>query len=323
MTNQPVTQPRQPINWLALWCKFDSTFFPVIPDPQRHLSWWQYLLFAGVGLVIFSFIASFLPANGFVAYDWVNYFSKGERGYGLEYYPPWMVWVQYLTWPGLLGITFTGLALALYQRYASPLIMVLAFLTFPFIWVIFLGQIEGVIVFGLTGMPWLVPLVTIKPQVGYLAFLARKEHLAVLIGWMALSLVIWGFWPLDMLKIGHYVAWQEPHDISWFPWSVPLALVLMWFSRGDADMLMVAGTFALPYVHSYHYFVILPAMARLKWWVALLALIISWLPLLANWFGPWCWQLGHLFPILLWVSLYLKRRRLLSTNQEQPLAPVG
>jgi hypothetical protein len=270
------------IDWPALWQKIETTLFPELPNPKRSMPWWQYLAFVGVGIIVFSFLGSFLPAEGLIGYDWVNFFSTSEQEYGLSYYPPWVEYVSYLSWPVLLGLTFTGLALGLYQRRASLLVMVIAFFTLPAFWLVFLGQIEGLVVFGLTGLPWLAPLITIKPQVGYLAFLARKKDLAVLIVWLALSMAIWGLWPLDMLSIGNFTAWEEPHDISLWPWSLPVVIVLMWLSRGDEDMLMLAGTFALPYLHSYHYFVVLPALARVSQGVAVLAVMISWLPLLAN-----------------------------------------
>ncbi|HXV97013.1 MAG TPA: hypothetical protein VEC93_01220 [Anaerolineae bacterium] len=307
------------VNWPALWRKIDTTFFPDLPRPTRSMPVWQYLLFVIVGVAVFSFVGSFLPPTGLIGFDWLNFFSTPEQEAGLSYYPPWIKYVSYLSWPVLLGLTFTGLALALYQRRASLLVIILAFLTLPTLWVVFLGQVEGIVLFGLTGLPWLVPLITIKPQVGYLAFLARKRDLAVLLIWLALSIVIWGPWPLNMLTISNFTAWEQPHDISLWPWSLPLFVILLWFSRGDEDMLMLAGMFALPYLHSYHYFVVLPAMARVTQWVAVAVAVISWLPLLANWLGPWAWQLGHLFPIILWLNLYFQRRTWLRANRNQPL----
>lgn len=313
----------KPVNWPTLWRKIEAILFPELPKQNRSLTWWQYLLFVVIGTVIFSFLGLFLPAEGLIGYDWVHFFSTSEQEYGVSYYPPWMQYVSYLTWPGLVGLTFTGLALALYQRRASLLVMALAFFTLPAFWIFFLGQIDGLIVLGLTGLPWLAPLVTIKPQVGYLAYLARKKDLAVLLIWLVISMIIWGPWPLDMLTISNFTVVKEPHDISLWPWSLPLVVILLWLSRGDEDMLMLAGTFALPYLHSYHYFVVLPAIARVPSWVAVLAVVISWLPLLANWVGPWAWQLGHLFPIILWVSLYLKRRTLAGREQAQNLSSTS
>lgn len=308
------------LHWPTLWRKIDTLLFPNLPQQNRSLTLWQYLLFVTVGITIFSFLGLFLPPGGLLGYDWIHFFSTPEQEYGLSYYPPWIQYVSYLTWPGLIGLTFTGLALALYQRRASLPVMAIAFFTLPTLWIIFLGQVDGLIVFGLTGLPWLVPFVTIKPHVGYLACLASKKNLVSLLIWLAISVIIWGPWPLNMLTIGNFTVLKEPHDISLLPWSLPLVLVLGWLSRGDEDMLMLAGTFALPYLHSYHYFVVLPAMARVTLWVAVLAAVISWLPLLANWFGPWAWQLGHLFPLILWLNLYLKRRALGRVEPAQQVA---
>lgn len=296
------------MSWPERWRRLEAILFPPIPDQQRSLVWWQYLLFVAVGVPVFALIGSFLPANGFIGYDWVYYFSLGQRGQGLEYYPPWLILVRYLTWPGLLGVTFTGLALALYQRRASRLVLIAAFLSLPVFWVVFLGQLEGILLFGLTGLPWLTPLAMIKPQASYLAFLARKEYLLGLLIWLLISLAIWGLWPLDLLQIKTYADIGEPHDISLWPWSLPLALVMVWFSRGDMDMLMLAGTFMLPYLHPYHYFIVVPALARIRPELAVLLVAVTWLPLLANWLGPGAWYLGHLFPIVLWLALYFKRR---------------
>lgn len=307
------------MNWPVLWRKIETILFPEVPNPKRPMIWWHYLLFIVIGVAVFSFAASFLPPEGLIGYDWVHFFGTGEQKEGLSYYPPWVIYVRYLTWPGLLGLTFTGLALSLYQRRASLLAMGLAFFTLPALWIIFLGQIDGLIVFGLTGLPWLAPFVTIKPQVGYLAYLARKKDLIVLLIWLAISLVIWGLWPLSMLTISNFTVLQEPHDVSLWPWSLPFVLVLLWLSRGDEDMLMLAGTFALPYLHPYHYFVVLPAMARLTHWVVVLTVVVSWLPMLANWLGPWAWQLSHLFPFLMWFNLYLQRRTLTRAKQADQL----
>lgn len=295
-------------NLLLVLRKIDLILFPHSPDVFRKLSLLEYVLFIGIGIFLFGFIASFLKPNGFIGYDWVYYFSLGQRGYGVEYYPPWIIYVSYLTWPGLIGATFTGLALALYQRRVSRGVMVAAFFSFPVWWTIFLGQVDGLVMLGLTGLPWLIPFVTLKPQVGYFACLAQKKYLMALIGWYVISIIIWGWWPLDMFGINTYIAWHQPHDINMWPWSIPIVLILFWFSRGDVDLLMLAGTFGMPYFHSYHQILIVPALARVGRWVALIAVAISWLPLGANWVGDWGWYLGHLFAIILWVALFQQRR---------------
>ena len=292
----------------ALWHSIDLLFFPVVHDENRRLSLREFLLFVICGFAVFSAIGLLFSSAGFAGYDWQHFFSTGQRGSGIGYYPPWVIYVRHLTWPGLIGVTFTGLALALYQRRASLLATVAAFSSLPLFWTLFLGQIDGVVLFGLTGLPWLVPLATIKPQVALFAILARKQHLLALLIWLVISVAVWGWWPLDMAQIGHFASLGQPHDIHLWPWSLPVVVILLCLSRGDADMLMLAGTFALPYLHSYHYILVTPALARVPKPVAVVAAAISWLPVLAYWCGPWAWFLGHLFPLLLWVSLYQRRR---------------
>ncbi len=57
-----------------------------------------------------------------------------------------------------------------------------------------------------------------------------------------------------------YEGATQPQNISLWSWSIPLALILLWLSRGDMDMLMLAGTFVTPHLIPYSY-VVVPAIA--------------------------------------------------------------
>jgi hypothetical protein len=85
-----------------------------------------------------------------------------------------------------------------------------------------------------------------------------------------------------------------------------LFLLTIWFSRGDMDMLMVCGAFITPYVIFYNLLPLAPAVARLKPRAALLALILSFLSLSANWLGPNGWWLGWAFAPWIWIGLAAK-----------------
>ena len=298
---------------LGFWERLECILFPPMHDPIRRLTLRDYVIFALPSVVVCSAVGIWLSPEGLMGYDWQHYFSSGQRTYGTGYYPPWIVLVAYLGWPILVGLTLAGLALALYQRKSTPIAAASACLTLPVFWVLFLGQVDGIALFGLTGLPWLIPLATIKPQVSYLACLANKRYFFALIIWLAISMAIWGLWPLDMLGIAEFSAWQQPHDIHLWPWSLPIVLVMLWLSRGDVDMLMLAGTFAMPYLHPYHYLLVVPALARVAQGIAVLACAVAWQPLLANWYGDWCWYLGHLFPLILWGSLFIRRWRFASS----------
>lgn len=298
----------------------------LFPPPfyhQRPLTWWRYIFIVVGTTFIFSTIGFFIKADGFIGYDWYHAFSRGQ----LEpYYPPYIGYIKWFTWPGLVGLTCAALFIGLYQRYASLLVIVFAFFSLPLLWVLFLGQVDGLVLLGLTGLPWLTPLATLKPQISAFAFLANKRWLIIFILWILFTILIWGMWPLDMLN--HNTHWEkifgkeitaQPQNISLWPWTIPLALVMLWLSRGDMDMLMLAGTIVTPHIIPYSYIVVLPAIARVKIWLAVSLVALTWLPLLANWLGPWAWHLGHLFPLILWLNLYLKRRTLLCAS----LSPAG
>lgn len=297
-------------NLRYFWRRIEATVFPSLPDDKRKLTPVQFLLALAALTALFSVIGLFIRPDGFIGFDWYHYYSQGVRE---PFYPPWMPYVRLLTWPGLVGVSYAALALALYQQRASPLVMGAAFLSLPSLWVLFLGQLDGIVLLGLLGLPWLVPLATLKPQLSVFAFLARKEWTIALILWILLSMLIWGLWPLDMLQYDQhwkaiYQVEDQPQNITLWPWALPISLVLLWLSRGDMDMLMLAGSFAVPHLIPYNYFVVLPALARVNQFLALALVGISFMPLLANWVGPWGWYLGHLFAAFLWMALYRQRR---------------
>jgi hypothetical protein len=297
---------------LNSWQRIEATIFPSLPDNRRKLTPVQFLLAATALMILFSVIGLFVRPDGFIGFDWSHYFSKGIRD---PFYPPWLSYVRLMPWPILIGITYAALSLALYQRRASSLVMGATFLSLPSLWVLFLGQLDGVVLLGLTALPWLTPLATLKPQLSLFAFFARRQWGVALVLWISLTMVIWGLWPLDMFQFKEYMETiyqvkYQPQNISLWPWSLPMGLVLLWLSRGDMDMLMLAGSFVAPHVIPYNYFVILPALARINQFLALGLVVISYMPLLANWVGPGGWYLGHLFTALLWIALYRQRRLL-------------
>jgi hypothetical protein len=89
-----------------------------------------------------------------------------------------------------------------------------------------------------------------------------------------------------------------------FPWSLIVAVPMLWLSRGDPQMLMASGNFAAPSVMPYHYLVLMPGLARLPIGYALLCWASSFLPLTANYFGPAWWLTGNVFPLLIWIGLW-------------------
>ena len=285
--------------------RWDDVLFPALPVYRNFKPTPGTLLLFTLGVVTFSAIGMLLPANGFIGFDWVHVFSKGAY---LPFYPPWAQYVHLLTWPVLVGLTLTAVSVALVWRQASPLAIVLAFLSLPVMWTLFLGQLDGLALLGCIGLPWLAPVALLKPQISVFAFLARKRYLAALVITIAISCLVWGPWPINMLNYrSYYAEGRYLQDISLWPWSIPVGLILLWLSRGDEDMLMLAGSFVTPHVIPYSYIVLVPALGRVRQHSAVLAWLLSWSPLLSNWMGPRCWFLGHLFPAVLWLDLYSQR----------------
>ncbi len=265
----------------------------------------QWALFLALGVAFYA-LGVFIPANGFIAFDWVQVFSTGRS---LPFYPPWAALVtRPLTWPLLVSLSLAGVGLAALKRAVHPVSAVAVFLSLPVFWTVFLGQLEGLVVVGLLGLPWLVPLALLKPQISAFALGARKSYLVAGLVWVGLSLLLWGPWPLRMLAVNSYYAeGRYVQDIALGWAGVVVAAPLFWLSRGDPDMLMLSGAFMTPHLIPYNLLPLAPAIARLKPAPALAACLLSWLPFAANWVGRAGWWLGWGFVIWLWAGLAVRR----------------
>lgn len=248
-------------------------------------------------------IGHFVPEG----FDWKEFFSRGR-------FPQfWMPWtkpiVSLLNLPAVFALTVIGIGLRSYRYRASPWAIALGLLSLPTLWLIYLGTLDGLALIGLLILPWGAPLVLIKPQVAGFALLAKRNAIIIAIIWVLISFIIWGFWPLNMGEL-FQPDWKEewPQDITLFPWGLIIAIPLMWLSRGDEDLLMAAGSFATPHLFPYHFVVLMPALARMRWQWMLITWLISFTPLLSNWLGPWAWHFGNLMSVCFWLGIYLNRK---------------
>ena len=281
----------------------------LLPDRevfQNKIPWYQAV---GVFLVFFLtfYVASkILFADGYRGFDW-KYFWRIHRV--PPFYPPWTKFVIFpLNWHALVALTLAATLLASLLRLTHPISAIMAFFTLPLWWAIYLGQLEGFAVLGLIWLPWLAPLALVKPQISFFALWAKKSYLVGLVVFLLLTIIVWGFWPLRTLAAtAIYANGKYPQDISIGLRGLIVALPLFWFSRGDMDMLMVAGAFTTTHLIPYNLLPIIPSIARLKPVPAAIAAILSWLPLSANWLGPKGWWLGWFFIGWLWVMLALER----------------
>ncbi len=288
-----------------LWRRLD-VLFPQVTVANRSFPLWTAVLIFVVLTGLFSLLGLLMPADGFIGFDWVNFFGQNRIP---PFYPPWALLItRPLTWPLLVGLTLAAFSLASMLRAVSPISAALAFFSLPLLWTVFLGQVDGLALLGVIGLPWLAPLALFKPQLTVFAFGARRSYILAFLVVFALSLLVWGFWPLQMMAMDSFHAEGKfAQDIALRWWGVPLFLATLWFSRGDVDMLMLSGSFVTFHLIPYNMLPVAPALARLRPRNALIGCILSWLPFSANWLGPRGWYLGWLFILWLWLNLAARR----------------
>jgi len=283
----PAAEPK-PARWSpsALW-----------PRVSKALPW--IIIFCALYI-----IGLWIPEG----YDWRLNLSAGNP-------PPWWVpWsrpILLVLNPALIfALTITSMAVRAHGRSRSIVPFVLAAVSLPTLWVLYLGDVGGLTVLGLLILPWGVPLVLLKPQVAAFALLAKRKWLIVASCWLVISFLIWGLWPLRLLIV-QSAEWKAtyPQDITLFPWGLILALPLLWLSRGDEDLLMAAGSLATPHLFPYHFIVLMPALSRMKLRWAVATWLVTWSPLLANWLGPAAWHLGNLASICFWLGIRFEAKR--------------
>jgi hypothetical protein len=263
---------------------------------------WPWLL-----LFLFCYAAGWLLPEGF---DWQVHFKLINIP---VIWPPWTQYVMRLAapfgYPLVFAITCLAIALRAYRYNRSPWPIALAVVFMPTLWVFFMGNVDGLVLAGLMVLPWGIPLVLMKPQVSAFALLARRRWLLAGIVWTLISVALWGFWPANLLVIatpGWRAEWVQ--DVSLFPWSVLLALPLLWFSRGDEDLLMAAGTLATPHLFPYHFILLAPALARMRpaWMILTWVIGMAVLPA-ANTYGDWAWHIANLMSLSFWAGIYFSR----------------
>jgi hypothetical protein len=178
--------------------------------------------------------------------------------------PPW---VAAILWP----LSFLSLDLArafnvflalffvslLVLRYGGDMKALLWVITSaPFFSLVGNGSVDWIVVAGvLFASAWTVPLVLAKPQTGFflvfLWFLRSREKLEFILislAFFALSLLIWGLWPVDMVQ-NIMARPLAAVNLSLFPWTIPLGLFLLYYAwKHDDDLAAVwGGLFMAPY----------------------------------------------------------------------------
>ena len=253
--------------------------------------------------------SAWIPDDPPLAYDWRTYFMEGRNI--PSWYPPWTIWLtRVLTLPVLHGVTLSTFAMVAWYKKDSAISLATSFLALPLIWTLFLGQLDGLSLLGVVGLPWLMPLVLLKPHVASFAIFARRDCLLVALAFCTLTIAVWGLWPLDVLMchVGDPPD-RWPQNIALGLWGLPIFAAMVWkMPKDDPDWWMLAGAAISPQLIQYNLLPLMPAIARLEWPWAVAATLTSWLPLAANWLGPWAWHLGWVSVLMIGLGLATKHR---------------
>ncbi|WP_324391887.1 hypothetical protein [Aggregatilinea sp.] len=151
---------------------------------------------------------------------------------------------------------------------------VLPALAGPFGWTMFRqGQLDWLPLLALLlANGWELPLLVTKPQVGLWVALPRWRASGYSLRWLlpglgvlALSLIVWGFWPWAILH-DYTRLFTAHHNISTWPYMIPVGLMLVWFSwRKQSDALaLLAAPLLFPY-YNINSMSVIALVSAAKW----------------------------------------------------------
>ncbi|GAB4581307.1 MAG: hypothetical protein Fur0022_40540 [Anaerolineales bacterium] len=302
------------------------------------------LIIAGV-IIGCAIGVALYPHAGF---DWYVYFSQTANRPITDasvYYPAWIYLIlrpiTYLP-NSFLGYTLLNAGLLIMAVYLTKTPNWSIITTLPLFWILFYGQIDAWLVFGVALAEWSLSnrhpvwmglallLLTSKPHVGgplllYYAWNVRHPKiLLVPAGVLALSLLVFGFWPIIFLQrmfsvnVEQFAVQAVNVNISGWPYSLILlpALLGLWKyipPTQKSSLILALTCITIPYCPIYSL-------------AAMLVFNVGWLALILfpAWFGPqYAITWGFLFAlacVLAPLAQGLKARLALNKNPS-PLSP--
>lgn len=279
---------------------------------------WQLAVAVLLGGLIASALLYRAP---FLAHDWRYWFVGARSG---SQYAPWIAdivlvpftqWMPIDTSVALLhGFTLsTVMILAFWEagkahpdslktRWLAVFFVVLAPYIYALLW---LGQIEVVSLLGLAFLPFGIPLLFAKPHIAVWVLLTNRRTMLIAAGFLLLTLILFPLWPLDLLGSTVTLRIQERHPLA-MGWSdttpliIPIALMMLLFTNRDKYRLMAAGVLLSPFIMPYHFYLLLPAIGRVKGYRQIGLWIASLLSVPSFTMDGLFPMIGYLHPILLW-----------------------
>jgi len=237
-----------------------------------------------------------------LGYDWHRLFYPGV----LDQYPPWMGFIfepfRLISWRGSLAlvnsISIIGVAVITACQTKKVIwdglhAALLALLTPPLWFLLWDGQIDGLVLISLLILPWSVPLALLRPQILGWVLLFRRRWAYSMVAWIGASFVFWGWWLDDSLRrSGGSIS--HPTAMGWAVLGWPillLGLLMLLQSKGEPWRILAASMVAAPYLQPYHMVLLLPSLGLISGWK-------RWL------LWGWAWVVG-LVPAFMGVTRYL------------------
>jgi hypothetical protein len=311
-----VAAPLGPLDRLLAWV------FPRQSRRQRHalfailLAWWIFFVISPSGFDVHYY---YLPA------------LRGDFDF---YYPYWVRWLlaplawlpfplNYWLWMSTL---LAGLVLAARLSENNPWQL---FFSFPFVWVLWYGQVEGFVAIGLILLWWGAQktnllalgvgllLASIKPHIagpaalfiwlGLPGWRVRTKALWLLAPLAVLSLIVFGpSWPLEWWRtINQPLFTQSYNNSSLFPW-IGFAAFLLWLpalvvplaSSERLKAILATTLLTMPYVPPYSQLILY--FWAMPWWQWLLGQL-GWLRIFTS---DDIFRFNFLFPLVFLLSVY-------------------
>jgi len=160
----------------------------------------------------------------------------------------------------------------LIKRYDGNVLFTIPVMLSPFgYWLFATGQTDAVVLASIFLPSGFDLLLFWKPQVIAQAFWVRglaqpKIYLISSIALFAVSLLIWGFWPKDILQFGQEQLIGGWWNRSLWPYGIPMGLLMIYWSlkKKDDGYGVIASPLLFPYVNGPSY-IGLVAVVAAKW----------------------------------------------------------
>jgi hypothetical protein len=194
--------------------------------------------------------------------DWTRAFYPALKNpfspyqFPLYNYPPWLTLIFTpfrffsLRFSQSLNafFAFFFISLLVVRSKGSFFSLLVTLTSFPFVALLGNASVDWVVAAGFV-FPSIstVPLVSVKPQSGIFVILIwfkqasnKKRFVLLTFLFILATFLIWTYWPLKMWENIQALS-LEHVNTSLFPWSIPLALLLLYFAWVNEDDLLAAG----------------------------------------------------------------------------------